>query len=102
MTSDFDAMVEADREALMETIRGELYALDRGQLERLALRIGRSADCLARIRRGTTKWPYAGALLALARACGLKLIFVPAAEAASRSYRIERTTQVTPENRTAH
>ena len=102
---DIEKIAEADRAQLMDVVRAELYLLDRGELDRVARSIGRSCDCLARIRRGSTKWPTAATLFPLARKLGLCLIFVPEAEAKARGYQVVKTVDTVLaafEHRTAH
>lgn len=88
-----DTLDEADREAVMKPIRDFLYSLDRGELIALGRDIGRCASTLTKIRNGSRSWPYASTLFPLARAAGLKLVFVPATKRTAAHVVVRTDTQ---------
>jgi len=73
-----ETIAERDREAMMNVIRDALYRRTRAELTSLANRIGRTYDCLIRIRSGRTKWPLGGTLFSLIYVLDLRLELVPA------------------------
>ena len=71
-------IAEKDREAMMNCIRDSLYGKDTLQLRQTARKIGRTYDCLIRIRSGRTRWPLADTLFSLIYVLDLRMVLLPA------------------------
>lgn len=66
-----ETIADTKRAQIMDVVRHALY--DYGDLDPLAIKIGRSHTCLYAIRRGKTRWPRWDTLLSLLPHLGLEL-----------------------------
>lgn len=96
---NIEQIAEKDRDAMMQVIRDGLYKLDALETRQLARRIGKTYDCLIRIRRGTTRWPQPSTLFSLIYMMNLRMVLLPAVREA---YDNSPKLGVVKENRAWH